>query len=70
MRLGNEVWPFAIAPLVDHGNQAEYGDSGNELLELILAPDPVVEVVTQEGEPYAHQQSRHDGDTDIAADLW
>ena len=70
VRLGNEIWPLAIAPIVDHGNQAEHGDSGHELLELILASDPVVQVVTEEGEPDAHQQSSHDGDADIAGDLW
>ena len=35
----------------------------------ILASDPVVEVVTEEGEPDTHQQSSHNRDADIAVNL-
>ena len=42
---------------LNHGNQTEHRDSGHELLELVLAPHPVVEVFTEEGQADAEEQA-------------
>ena len=43
--------------MVNHGNQTQHRDSGHELLELVLAPHPVVEVFAEEGKADAEEQA-------------
>ena len=55
--MGNEVWPSAVAPLANHGYQTQHRDTGHELLDLVLAPHPVVEVFTEKGQADAEEQA-------------